>query len=682
MSSQFFSSAEKRQTTWRDSLNNVRLSWKLIMLASVMLLGSIGVSIVSGSGLNRLQVYLTRSYDLDLQPLLSIQEASTALAEAETYIEPLKSAFLLTTDDISHRLKEIVRLEKIYEDTMSRYQTQWKLSTRPGFVESLEATNSIELLSNEAKAIASLLTSYEDYKIKREALFALVQQGSRNPVSLIETQRDVIDNLTKVRDNLARLKQVNIQVTEASQKAADLEFSATMRNMLATIIVAAIIGIALAFLISQSIATRLEVVERSAALMRQGRFTRRAEVTGRDEIANLATSFNIMASQLNETMSGLEERVAERTKELEKRTHEIENTTTQLTKRASQLQAIADVSREIAQVQELSTLLPKITDVVSQRFGFYHAGIFLLDAKKEYAILRAANSVGGKLMLANGHKLKIGETGLVGYVGKTGRPRIALSTGEDAVYFNNPYLPETQSEMTLPLKIGDRVIGALDVQSKATSAFLQEDIAILSVLADQISVAVENARLFEESRRATLESEKAYQQFLRQERKTLQAESEIVGYMYSESGATSLAEPVKLMEFDQTAQSGRMIARADETSPALLSVPIKLRDDVIGVLGIRATDTHDWDQDEIDIVQAVAERVAVSIESARLLESSRRRATKEQLIGSITSRIGASINMRAVLQTAVEELGRVLPGSEVSIRLQSASDSVKPSEAL
>ena len=180
---------------------------------------------------------------------------------------------------------------------------------------------------------------------------------------------------------------------------------------------------------------------------------------------------------------------------------QVEARTTELKKRASQLEAVSSVARTIASVQDINSLLPAITKLVSQQFGFYHVGIFLLDPQRQNAILRAANSHGGLQMLSRQHSLPLDVHSIVGFSTLRGEPRIALDVGADSVYFNNPDLPDTRSEMAIPLRVGGEVIGALDVQSKETNAFSQEDIGVLTTLADQIAIAIENARLFGETKR-------------------------------------------------------------------------------------------------------------------------------------------------------------------------------------
>jgi putative methionine-R-sulfoxide reductase with GAF domain len=237
--------------------------------------------------------------------------------------------------------------------------------------------------------------------------------------------------------------------------------------------------------------------------------------------------------QLQELQNEQEKRVLDRTAELDEANRRSE-------RQASQFKAITEVSRAITVTQNLQELLPTITALVSQLFGFYHVGIFLNDASDQYTVLSAANSEGGQRMLARGHQLKIGEQGIVGYVTHTGELRIALDVGADAVYFNNPDLPATRSEMALPLKIAGKIVGALDVQSTEANAFMKEDVEVLTILADQVSLAIQNARLFEQTKKSLTEVEAVYRQYLRETWSRLPEEQKIVGFRYSSTGAVAL----------------------------------------------------------------------------------------------------------------------------------------------
>ena len=351
--------------------------------------------------------------------------------------------------------------------------------------------------------------------------------------------------------------------------------------------------------------------------------------------------------ELQVLQSDLEKRVEERTAELDAANREAQ-------RRAAQLEAIAQVTRSISTSQDVETLLPNITNVISQQFGFYHVGIFLLNREGDFAVLRAANSPGGKKMLARNHKLKVGETGIVGFVTGHGRARIALDTGADAIYFNNPELPETRSELALPLIIGSQVIGALDVQSVEPNAFSQEDVNTLTILADQVSVAIQNSILYEETRKALAESQATIKQFTQEGWMQFTKTTQFTGIRHSKERTTLLKEP---------------LPKDDLIRDGTLDLPINLRSQKIGVLKLRASTTHQWTQDEIEIASAIVERAAIALENARLLSEAQQRASRERIIGDISASISTFSDMEGILRTAVQQLGRRLGGAEVVLEL-------------
>lgn len=431
------------------------------------------------------------------------------------------------------------------------------------------------------------------------------------------------------------------------------------------LVILALVG----WLVGSVIANPIGTLARSANRIAAGDLSHHVSVnTNAREIAELADDFNIMTRALKEVVQNLESRVEERTAALQQRSLELETNTREMERRATQLRAVAQVARAISSIQNLQDLLPNIASVISREFGFYHVGIFLLDDAHEYAVLVASNSEGGQRMLKREHKLKIGQVGIVGFSAATGQARVALDTGEDAIYFDNPDLPNTRSEMALPLRIGSEVIGILDAQSEMPGAFDEEDIDILTIVADQVSIAIQNARQFQAAQKTALEAENVYRKYIRQEWRSLIREQNRLGYRYSKAGVGPLKALVHSAEVDEAAASGMTNASKKETRSQIV-VPIKLRDEVIGILNVVSDGERVWDQDEVDISEAVAERVALAVENVRLLESSQSQASRERTISAVTSRIGASVNMRNILQTAVEELGRIIPGSDVVIQL-------------
>lgn len=331
--------------------------------------------------------------------------------------------------------------------------------------------------------------------------------------------------------------------------------------------------------------------------------------------------------------------------------HRVDERTADLERRASQMETVSSVARSISAVRDLDQLLPTICEVVSDQFGFYHTGVFLIDDRDEYAILQAANSSGGLAMLKRGHRLRVGATGIVGTVAGQGKAHIALNVEADAAYFNNPDLPETRSEMALPLKVGSQTVGVLDVQSRELDAFKEEDVAVLGILANQVSIAIENARLFSQTKQSLADSQSNYQQFIKQDWARFSHAVKHAGYIYN----------------------GIKAAPIEETSPSAQSnavnVPIKIRGLPIGNITIQSNNPlRAWSQGEIDLARAAAERAGLAIENYRLLTEAQRRAAKERTVSEITARIGSSVDMRAIMQTAVEELGHAFSGSEVTVQ--------------
>ena len=442
---------------------------------------------------------------------------------------------------------------------------------------------------------------------------------------------------------------------------------------LIAMVITALVGV-LGFYASQRLAAPILTLTDITGKIAEGDLSIRAHISTRDEIGELANSFNRMTSQLQDTLGGLERRVAERTADVE-----IARMLSE--RRAQELQAISEISRAISTEQRLDILLPLISRLVSERFDFYHVGIFFVDETRQFAHLQAANSDGGQKMLSRGHRLELGK-GLVGTVAQTGKPRIALDVGSDAAFFDNPDLPTTRSEMALPLNIRGQTIGVLDAQSTKPGAFTEQDANTLGILGDQIAIAIENARLFGQTQLARDEAEALYSQILQRDWKSFSKQMSRIGYRQSPTGGKPIEKPIETNEIRQALENGQVVVfdgngKGKRSMPAI-AIPVKLRGQTLGVLNIKAAaKDHKWNQNEISLAQAVSDRLALALDNARLLQESQRRAAKEAKIGEVSARISGSINMRNVLETAVEELGRALPGSEVVIQLESERDDGK-----
>ena len=325
-----------------------------------------------------------------------------------------------------------------------------------------------------------------------------------------------------------------------------------------------------------------------------------------------------------------------------------------------------NAAKEVASIREINPLLDEITQVISDQFGYYHCGIFLLDENREYAILQAASSPGGKKMLAREHKLRIGRAGIVGYVASQGQHRIALNVGTDAVYFDNPDMPLTRSEMALPMSIQDQIIGVLDVQSKKENAFTEEDVEVLQILADQIALAIENARLLETSRISLQQLETLYKRQVRDTWKQ-RLQNESLAYRYDRIGV----HPAQEESFErylakQSSENGREV----EGQNRLLVTPIRLRGQKVGSIVLkREPDQAPWSQEEARLAEELINQLGLALDNTRLYEESRLRAERERTIAEVSDVIRRSLDLETVLQNAAQEMQSALNLDMVEIRM-------------
>lgn len=399
------------------------------------------------------------------------------------------------------------------------------------------------------------------------------------------------------------------------------------------------------------VATPIKNLIKAMREIEQGRMSQRAALASSDETAELTLRLNHTLDQLQIAQTDLERRVAERTEEL--------------TRRATMLQAATTVARQAIASQDLGTLLNETVNLISERFNYYHTAVFLVDERGEYAVLYAASSEGGKRMLERGHRLAVGRQGIVGNAAYFNRPRIATNVGEDAAFFDNPDLPATRSEAALPLSVRGRVIGVLDIQSTEIDAFPPETTELLQAMADQIALAIQNARLLAESQEAVqrlqaLTSEgvrRAWSERIRQQKRA---------YRYTPVGTT----PYTPTQSEQPAE--------DKNSPHRLEVPILLRNQKIGSLVFRRRDNAPWPEAERLLAAEVASQVGLAIENVRLLETAQYRAAQEQALSELTAHLSQSLDPDTIMQIAVRELRQLPSVTEVSVYLNPPE--TKPSQ--
>jgi GAF domain-containing protein len=351
----------------------------------------------------------------------------------------------------------------------------------------------------------------------------------------------------------------------------------------------------------------------------------------------------------------LEKRVMERTAALESR--------------ALQLQAAAEVGRVATRIRGLDDLLTMTVHLICERFGVYHAGIFLIDSSGDFAELRASNNRSGQPPQAQAYRIKITEGGLVGDAMIKRKPLIVPDLRETGDMGYKIFLPDTRSEMALPLVVGDNLLGALDVHSVEVAFFNADHLLSLQLLADQVAIAIENARLFSENHSALEASKRAYGDLSRDAWGTLLRARPELGFLCTVQDAINQVQgdwPEEMM----TARRDNHVVQIDQKT---IAIPIRIRDQVTGAVRLRKPDeAGKWTEKEIDLMQTITDQLSVALESARLYQETIRRAERERMAGEITAHLRSSNDPQTILQTAVQELRQALQASRAQVLISAS----------
>lgn len=498
---------------------------------------------------------------------------------------------------------------------------------------------------------------------------------------------------------------------------------------LAILLAIAVIAAMIALLVSRRITRPLVGLTTSANVIASGDLSQEVPYTARrDEIGTLARAFNQMSQQLRDLIADLEEQVS-------RRTHQWQEANYKLQRRAIQLEAVTLVGRAVTSILNLDDLLLEVVNLISARFDFYHAGVFLIDESGEWAMLRQATGEAGQRLLARKHRLAVGGQSIVGWAAANRQPRIALDVGDDAVHFKNLDLPHTRSEMALPLMVGNRLLGVLDVQSTEESAFDDEDVTILSLMADQVAVAIDNALKF--SQEATLLE--ATSPLYRASRRIALATSldDVLGsvvdnaagpfvdscgiYVYTpgtedhelgwieavalwdrdgdpphppgtrypleeasdllESLRQEAAEPLVVTDLlaggidKRINTSTHQLLTEELRFRAVLMLPLVAAGQAMGLLVVAGRKPHTWTEAELRIFSSLSDQTAIAIENVRLLGEAQSRAGREQVVRQITERMWHAVDIESILQTTVTSLGQAIGAPRVYVRLDTEASS-------
>jgi GAF domain-containing protein len=420
-----------------------------------------------------------------------------------------------------------------------------------------------------------------------------------------------------------------------------------------------------------------------------------------------------LAQELETHRTRLEEQVAERTRALQEANYVLQ-------RRAVQLEASAAVGRAVTSIFDIDRLLRTTVDLICDRFGFYHAGVFLLDETGEWAVLREAAGRAGAEMKTQGHRLSVAETSMVGWTALHRQPRIALDVGKDRIHFVHPLLAETRSEVTLPLVVGAKLLGVLDVQSTEEAAFDRDDVRVLQNMAGQIAIAIENARrvskeatlleatspVFRAGRRLTTATtvEEVAEAIIAAVADT-DAESCLVG-LFEPPGSDEPAGlhvigtwqrdrafpfelgthiPVSASPLPVDALRSLYVVE-DITQPsaflkanraffgqagvrAAINVPLRIGGRSVGFVTVYRNTPGPFSESALRLYETLSDQAALALERAQLLRETQERVERERLTRQAADRIRRAADIEQALRTTAVVVSEVLAVPHVSIEL-------------
>ncbi len=366
--------------------------------------------------------------------------------------------------------------------------------------------------------------------------------------------------------------------------------------------------------------------------------------------------------------------------------------------RARLLQTATEVSQAATSYLDLNALLFESVDLIKERFEFYHVSIFLVDEYQKYAVVKASTGEVGKKMVAMPHKLEVGGRSIVGTATVTGKARIAGDVGTDSGHFNNPLLPDTRSEMALPLLARGEVIGALDVQSTKRNAFSEIDITILQSMANQLANAIEAAKSFQESQKSLEQVRQINEYHLRQQWGTFLRDQKLTkGYRLTDDGFTATEQNELATEIDQAMEAKQpliipkpslsangnerektnpqlprkrsssqlyvsMPETEEEREPATLVAPLSLQNEVIiGTLDLELPHQNStWEEDNLEIIEAVTRQAAQAIEATRLFEQTQAAREEAEALYRVGRALVTAESEKSMFRTVLDEMLTIL----------------------
>lgn len=610
---------------------------------------------------------MTAMQDMIRQLIKQIGDKSYLILDPDLDTYYMMETVLIKLPDNQALMFELWHLTN--EEIVEQDMTPAALFRIDSLISRIEA-NLLDIDQNIQTAIANnsngfmqpiVFEPFQNYLLAVRSFTSLVRENILETESIQINSENVYASFNNASDNGNIFYQSASQALETGVKTristSNVRLYTSISFAALSVLAAFVIGISMMRAINRPLLELISATEKLST----GEMDTRIAITSSDEVGRAALAFNKMAE------------------DLEKNRAKLSASASELERRSLELETIAEVGRDIAIIRDLDTLLNIAADLIRERSKYYHVGIYLADGSAEFVYLKAASGTDAELMMVKNHKLQIGKAGLIGNVLRTGRAYIASNTGRNAVHFENPILPETRSEITLPLRSHNITIGALDIHSNSPSAFEESDTQTLQILADQLAAAIENSQLVHQVERTLSELTSANRMQSQRTWQSILIQSERPGFEYDGLQVRPVPQNLPSNLLEQLESGKPIVLSTDagkEDGKNTLIVPLMILNQIIGVIGLEHENIdHIWTGQEIAVAQAAAGRAALTLENARLLEESQRRAVKERTIFEATARIGLAVNIENILQATADELEKVLSGSEVIIQFQSDNGS-------
>jgi GAF domain-containing protein len=344
---------------------------------------------------------------------------------------------------------------------------------------------------------------------------------------------------------------------------------------------------------------------------------------------------------------------------------DIESRNIVLEQQARHLQTAAEIARLAAQIGEPQDLLNQVVELIRLRFDYYHVSFFRLDDSGTWAILTASTGDAGRALLARGHRLAVGSASIVGWVTEHRQTRIASSVEQDPFHFRNPLLPDTRAEMALPVIAGERLIGALDIQSTQVEAFDEAEVRALEAIASELAVAIVNAELLERTRRQLERIEQAQRGQVRESWGRLERLAKSPVIHLTAEGTAADGEPVDFPSAELASQSGTRVLAQDGHEVA---VPVMVRGEVVASISARRQAMDEpWSEADIALLEAVAGQAGLAIENARQYFEEQRRAAELEVINRVSQAVSQLLRLDSLYRVIHAQIAQILGDVDLSI---------------